>query len=140
MDFAPPKTFKTPKKAVLCHIENGTIDPSLIKRYSECTGFPFEIVSHDEDKKLGKDKRRACVNCGSNTAWYCIGCKQFLCYTYKKNKNRKEEKYYYTTEKENEKPSSRVITKIYGMTCFHNCHPAMKYSLQALQCLPVSDA
>ncbi len=89
MDFAPSRTYKTPKKASLRKVAEGQLDPMIIHHSQNCSGFPFEIVDHDEGNKqlVGKDVWHKCVRCGAKTKWYCINCKHFFCMSYQKNKN-----------------------------------------------------
>lgn len=143
MTFAPKQTFKTPRKSMQRQIENKTIPTPIIERSLECTGFPFELVNPDEGnpKFQGKnmDPRRTCVRCGGKTKWYCIKCKKFLCISYKGTKFKSEE-LYYTVEKESKDEKSRNITKIWGKSCFHMCHPAMQNAIQGIKtCQPCNN-
>ncbi len=137
MEFAPAKTFKTPKKNVLQRIENESADVTVINRTKQCTGFPFEIIDHDEGKKKGRDVRRICVRCKAKTKWFCIKCRQFFCMTYKKENDGE---LYYTVQKENDKEGSREITKIYGKACFHIRHPAMQDAMNVELCQPCDNS
>ena len=93
-------------------------------------GFPFYLIDSDEDNNREKkhDARHQCVNCGSKTGWYCLKCKQFFCMTHKANKFREEQMYYAKEKKGDE--NSKEVTKIYGKTCYHICHPAIMQTLK----------
>lgn len=132
LEFAPPKTFLTPKKARRRVIEKGNGDKQIMKRTLNCQGYPYEVV---DNGNKAKDPRRACYNCGAKTRWQCVKCRFHFCMEYKAS-GKREEKLYFVKELE-KVGGTREITKIYGKSCFHrHHHTAMG---QALMCQIVED-
>lgn len=144
------------------HVKNPSMKhQEYDKRCAECEGKPARLVVKDSGKRKGassnsedNDKakrpktftysRHVCDLCGKNgIAWYCLGCKQTLCFDQDRTDHfrkmlrdeakRKElsEKFPYFAElPRNDAPAHRLeIGELKGKTvytnlsCFHYVHP-----------------
>ena len=125
MNFAPSRSFLTPKKARKKQVERGVVSQEVIECVHQCTGYPVEVVCQqvqgNSNNQAKKDPRQRCYLCKNKTKWQCIKCRFYFCMTYKETASR-EESIYYTNEKENRDSKNHGITKIFGKSCFHTAH------------------
>ena len=76
MPYAPSLPYKTPYK-IKKSIEEGTADQLICRMVHTCIGVPIKNINGANDK---------CAVCQTNTAFYCAGCKQWLCVSRSKSK------------------------------------------------------
>ena len=106
--FGATLPMKTPTKMSLLSKKNSTANiPKEIKEMLQrCTGQPM---------KSNPIKRGKCALCGTNTPWYCVGCKRWLCMERRSVKdNNKCLKLY------NHKVREQDVTFL--KVCFHEAH------------------
>lgn len=124
MTFAVKPTFKTPKRGKRQQIEGGKANHHIIERTTECTGFPYEVVSQTTDSTSSKDIRHKCYICGTKTKWQCLRCRFYFCMGGRSETQNRTDQLYTTSEKENQGSTSENITKVYRKSCYHVAHEA----------------
>ena len=104
--FGPKLPGKTPTKLTLSVLK-GTASQEIKDMLHKCTGIPVKVYPNKQIK---------CSICHKvKTAWYCIGCKRWVCMERKDTKqNAKEFKTY--------SHAVRGVKKVFHKCCFHETH------------------
>jgi len=66
--------IKTPNKLLVAIRNNKAVLAVIQTMVDQCTGMPIKILKG----------QKGCATCKSNTSWYCVGCKRWLCIDKKK--------------------------------------------------------
>ena len=99
--YTPSLPYKMPMK-LKKSIQDGTADLLVQYMVHKCIGVVIKNINGANDK---------CSICGTSTAFYCAGCKQWLCVS--KNKNKVE--YLYNHKVKGKK-------KHFAKVCWHEAH------------------
>ena len=107
VDFASTLNIKTPKK-ITALTKNGKAPVEVCDMVTNCTGMIM---------KSYPVKYHRCNLCSKQTAWYCAGCKRWLCMDRRAlQENQKELNLYCHQVKQKELSFSKV--------CYHTAHEA----------------
>jgi len=105
-----PTTFgtclpiKTPNKFHVAIRNNKAVPAVIQKMVDQCTGMPIKLLKG----------QKGCATCKSNTSWYCVGCKRWLCIDKKKKQGGAQIDLYTHTVAGNNMNFLSV--------CFHKAH------------------
>ena len=88
--------------------KKGTLPPKLKAMIKECTGMPMKALPSTYGK---------CARCQNKSAWYCAGCKRWLCMERLNKSNNANQYDLYNV-------SVRGKDKTFLKMCFHHEHEA----------------
>lgn len=80
-------TGKKPVKHVKQKYSEGSINDNVTQRREGCTGFQVHRIPQTSQSK---DTKATCIDCGSKTRYFCIGCHHPFCGEVGSNNKKRE--------------------------------------------------